>query len=119
MFRNISFLFLLCLFGFGTIVKAQTEILKGLKILSQPRPEYTDQARMNNIQGTVQLRVTFLANGTIGKVSDVRENHEDLRKFGLVKAAMKAAKKIKFEPAAKNGKRLEASGIVEYKFMLF
>ena len=119
MIKHISIPFLLCLFGFCATAQAQTEILKGLKILSQPSPEYTDRAGMNNIRGTVQVRVTFPANGRIGKVGDVRENHEDLRKFGLVKVAMKAAKKIKFEPAAKNGKPVEASGIVEYKFTLF
>lgn len=119
MFKHVSILFLLCLSGFCASAQAQTEPLQGLKILSQPQAEYTDQARMNNIQGTVQVRVTFLPNGTIGKVSDVRENHADLRKFGLVRAAMKAAKKIKFEPPVRNGKPLKASAIVEYRFTLF
>jgi len=119
MFKLVSVLFFLCLFGFCAALPAQTTPLKNLKILSQPPADFTDEARKNNIQGTVQVRVTFLANGKIGKVSDVRENHEDLRKYGLVAAAMKAAKKIKFEPAVKNGKSQTATAIVEYKFTLY
>ena len=119
MIKPVSILLLLCLFGFGAGLKAQTETDKPLKILSKPLPAYTDQARMNNIQGKVQVKVTFLPDGKIGKVSDVPQNKEDLRKFGLVNAAMVAAKKIRFEPAMKNGKPVAAVKIVEYAFTLY
>src|SRR5438445_3812893 len=72
-----------------------------LKILSKPRPGYTDEARQNNVQGTVKLEVTFQADGHIGEivcVNEADENSKKLAKYGLVSQAMKAAKKIKFEP---------------------
>ncbi|HEY0047853.1 MAG TPA: energy transducer TonB [Pyrinomonadaceae bacterium] len=119
MFRHISILFLLCLFGFCVAVKAQTETYKPLKILSKPAANYTNAARANNIQGRVRVKVTFMANGKIGKVSDEPQNHEDVKKSGLVKAAIEAAKKIRFEPAIKNGKPVTAVKIIEYTFTLY
>jgi hypothetical protein len=119
MFRHISILFLLCLFGFCVAAHAQTETDKPLKILSKPRADYTDAARANNIQGTVQIEVTFLPDGTIGKVSDIPQNKENLRRFGLVNSSMAAAKKVKFEPAVKNGKPVKAVKILTYTFTLY
>lgn len=119
MFKHISILFLLCLFSFCLAVNAQTETDKPLKILSKPAANYTDAARTNNIQGSVLVKVTFLANGKIGKVSDVPKNNENLRKFGLVNAAMEAARKIKFEPVMKNGKPVKVVKMLEYNFTLY
>jgi TonB family protein len=119
MFKSVSILFLLCLFGFCVAARAQTETDKTVKILSKPRADYTDAARTNNVEGRVQVRVTFLADGTIGNIGDVAENHEDLRKHGLVKAAMEAAQKIKFEPAVKNGKPISVTKTLTYSFILY
>jgi TonB family protein len=119
MFKPVSILLTLCLLGLGAIVKAQTETDKPLRIVSKPRANYTDAARMNNIQGTVMVRVTFLADGTIGKVTDVPQNHENLRKYGLVKASIEAAKKVKFEPLVKNGKPIQVIKILTYTFTLY
>jgi TonB family protein len=119
MFKHISILLLLCLFVFGAAAKAQTAADKPLKILSKPLAAYTDAARMNNIQGAVQVKVTFMANGKIGKISDIPKNGGILRNSGLVKAAMEAAKKIRFEPAMKNGKPVTAVKIIEYTFTLY
>ncbi len=47
-------------------------VTQGIKILSKPRPGYTDSARQANIQGTVILRVTFLGSGGIGSISTVK-----------------------------------------------
>jgi TonB family protein len=117
MFRCVGILFLLCLFGFNAF--AQTAVNKPLLILSNPRPVYTNAARKNNIQGSVQVRVTFLAKGKIGAVIDELTNDEDLRIYGLVKAAMEAAKKIKFEPEIKNGKPVRTTKILTYTFTLY
>lgn len=120
MFRHVSILFLLCLFGFcAAPVWAQTQADKPPRILSRPRPAYTDEARKDNIQGVVLVKVTFEADGNIGKVTDVSENAENLRKSGLVNAAIEAAKKIKFEPAMKNGKPAKVTQIMQYRFTLY
>lgn len=123
MSRHVSVLFLLCLLGFSAsaapLILAQTQINKPLTIISKPRPSYTDEARKDNIQGLVLVRVTFLANGKIGDVADVAQNDENLRKYGLVKATIEAAKRIKFEPAVKNGKPVKMTKILEYRFTLY
>ncbi|HEX8734765.1 MAG TPA: energy transducer TonB [Pyrinomonadaceae bacterium] len=119
MLKHVSILFVLCLFGFCAIIQAQTETNKPVKILSKPRANYTDEARTNNVQGTVLVEVTFLPDGTIGKVSDVPKNKEALRRFGLVKNVIEAAKKIKFEPEIKDGKPIRTTKILSYTFTLY
>lgn len=66
---------------------------KPLQLLSQPRPHYTEQARRNEIDGTVRLQVTFLASGEIGSIT-VLKAKKKLQKNGLVEQAIEAAKKI-------------------------
>ncbi|MBA3770656.1 MAG: hypothetical protein H0X08_09235, partial [Blastocatellia bacterium] len=41
-------------------------VTKGLAIISKPKPGYTDAARTSNTQGTVVLKVVFLASGQVG-----------------------------------------------------
>ncbi len=82
--------------------------------LSKPRPEYTDVAKKNQVQGTVSLRVTFLADGTIGDVSTVSGLPD-----GLSEQAAAAAKQIKFKPAMKNGIPITTTRIVQYSFTLY
>ena len=60
--------------------------LKPLQILAKPRANYTDAARTNQTQGTVTLRVTFLANGEIGNVGIVNYLPD-----GLTEEAIKTA----------------------------
>ena len=86
----------------------------GVKIISKPRPGYTDSARVNNIQGTVVLRVTFLANGQVGGVSVVKGLPN-----GLTEQAIAAAKGIRFEPAKKGGTPYAVNKNVEYSFTIF
>lgn len=100
-----SILFIFCLFGMSFAQEAETSKSTPVKITRYPRPTYTDEARANNISGIVTLEVEFLANGKIGKVEEVAEkNDDDLRKYGLVRKAIKAVKSIKFKPATENGK---------------
>ena len=45
------------------------EPTEGVKIISKPRANYTDEARLGQVQGKVVLRVTFSATGQIGVIS--------------------------------------------------
>jgi TonB family protein len=85
-----------------------------LKILSKPLPQYTDEARKNNVTGTIKLRVTFLASGSIGDVIP-----ESTLPDGLTEIAIEAAKGIKFKPATRNGEPLTVTKLVEYSFSSF
>lgn len=89
-------------------------VTQGLKIISKPRPGYTDAARQNNIQGTVVLRVTFLGSGQIGSISAVKGLPN-----GLTEMAIAAARRINFEPAKRDGVGQSVTRPVEYTFSIY
>ena len=85
-----------------------------LRLLSKPRPDYTNEARQNNEQGTVILRVVFLADGEIGLVEPTKGlNH------GLTEKAMAAARLIKFQPPTRDGIPYSIAKQVEYTFTIY
>jgi protein TonB len=90
--------------------------LKAIKarILKKPVPESTDQARRAGESGTVVLKAVLAADGTV----------KDIRPFkslghGLTEQAIKAAKRIKFEPATMCGKPVPQFVEVQYSFDIF
>ena len=85
-----------------------------LKILSQPRPGYTEEARKNNVQGTVRVRVTFSASGQVTGVSAVSS-----LPYGLTEKAIAAARQISFVPAKKNGVPTAVTKTIEYRFTMY
>ncbi|MBV9215587.1 MAG: TonB family protein [Acidobacteria bacterium] len=89
-------------------------VTQPIKILSKPRPGYTDSARQANIQGTVILRVTFNANGSIGGISAVKGLPN-----GLTEQAIAAARNIRFEPAKNNGIGQTVTKQIEYTFSIY
>jgi TonB family protein len=86
---------------------------KPLRLLSKPSARYTDAAKRNNQEGSVTLKVEFLASGEIGEVFVVKG-----LPFGLTEQAVAAAKQIKFEPAKKNGQPLTTLKTVVYSFVV-
>lgn len=89
-------------------------VTEGVKIIAKPRANYTDQARQNQVQGTVTLRVTFSANGQIADISPVSG-----LSYGLTEQAIAAARSIKFEPAKKNGVPYTVTKQVQYSFTIY
>ncbi len=87
---------------------------EGIKILSKPRPGYTDSARQNNVQGTVMLRVTFMSNGSIGGVAAVKG-----LPHGLTEKAIAAARQIRFTPAMRNGRPYSVTKRIQYNFTIY
>lgn len=86
---------------------------RSLRILEKPRPAYPEGGRVC-IQGTVTVRVVFLASGEIGEISPVSGLG-----YGLTEKAMEAAKKMKFEPAVKNGKPITVARPVQFNFTFY
>ena len=86
----------------------------GLKILSKPRPGYTDLARMYNIQGSVMLEVEFLASGEIGTVKALTQ-----LPLGLTQSAIAAGKTISFQPAYENGAPVSVTKKIEYSYAIY
>lgn len=85
-----------------------------LKILSQPRPGYTEEARKNNVQGTVRVRVVFSASGQVTGVSAVSS-----LPYGLTEKAIAAARLIQFVPMKKNGVPTAVTKTIEYRFTMY
>ena len=79
----------------------------GIKIISKPRPSYTDSARMNQEQGTVKLAVEF---GADGKIKEIFPFEKLL--YGLTENSVEAVRRIKFEPATKDDKPISAIMII-------
>jgi TonB family protein len=98
----------------GSPPPAHVGVTKGLSIVSKPKAMYTDQARQNNYQGSVLLRVTFLASGQIGGISAVRGGP-----YGTTESAIAAARRIVFQPAMQNGQPVTISKTVEYSFTMY
>ncbi|MGI9034830.1 MAG: energy transducer TonB [Pyrinomonadaceae bacterium] len=84
-----------------------------LILQTKPRANYTEYARFYQIEGAVRVKVTFGADGKIGKVWATNK-----LPFGLTEAVLEAAKKIEFTPAAIDGKTVTLVKTIEYSFSL-
>jgi TonB family protein len=82
--------------------------------LSSPRPQYTEEARANSIQGTVLLRVQVDIDGSVRGVRVVRG-----LPYGLSEQAIAVARQTKFKPAMKDGKPVAYWVGMEINFNIF
>lgn len=98
----------------GQSIKEIESNVTRIQILNKPKPQYTDEARTNSIQGVVRLRVEFLKNGKIGRIRPVAE-----LPHGLTEQAINAAKKIKFDPPSRYGKPYAVEKVVVYNFTIY
>lgn len=80
---------------------------------SKPRPGYTLEARRKRKQGFVILKVALSSMGTISRVRVLRG-----LPFGLTESAIKAACKLEFKPAIKDGLSVSQWVTAEYVFRL-
>lgn len=84
-----------------------------VRILEKPRPAYTDQARRLRIEGNVLLEVLFTAGGEVNVLGVVRGLDA-----GLDRNAVEAARKIRFEPARRDGQAMPTRALVTIQFQL-
>jgi len=75
------------------------EVQRSAQILDTPAAEYTADARAAKAKGEVRLRMVLADNGTVKYIFPIKSLG-----YGLTDSAMNAARKIKFEPAMRNGK---------------
>jgi len=85
-----------------------------LKILSKPKPAYTDKARANGVSGTVTVLILFSGSGRVTHTLVIKGLG-----YGLTENAVSAARQIKFEPAQENGKPISQIKRVEYTFTIY
>jgi TonB family protein len=90
------------------------EVEQRARLLFKPEPQYTEEARRNQITGTVVLRVVFQSSGEVVQIRAVRT-----LPFGLTERAIAAARLIKFSPAMKSGHPVSVHMQLEYNFNLY
>lgn len=104
----------------GEEVLAARETVRKAKIKSRPAPDYPGEAVMYNASALVRLRVVLRASGAVTDPSIIRAAVSQGAPADLadafVREAVEAARKIKFEPAVKDGKPASQYLILEYRF---
>ena len=105
--------------GTGSVIKddpsPEIEPLNApLRFLYKPKAIYTEVARSNGVQGTVRLKVTFLASGQIGTIVPLTSLPD-----GLTERAIEAAKLIRFKPRRIDGVARTVAVTVEYGFSIY
>jgi TonB family protein len=82
-------------------------------LTSRPAPSYTKEARRNSIQGFVILKLLLAPDSKISRVKVLKG-----LPAGLTEKAIRAACKIKFKPAIKDGQPVARWLTAEYVFRL-
>jgi TonB family protein len=106
----------------GALQPTQEEVERNKKMegsdknptpVNRPRPDYTERARMNRVQGIVRLRLQVDEKGFV-RQARVLTSLPD----GLTQEALAAAIQLRFKPAMKEGKAIEKWVVVEIEFQL-
>lgn len=84
------------------------------RVLSKPEPKYTEEARRNQISGTVVLRAVFSKTGAVTNIRAISS-----LPFGLTERAISAARQIRFLPATKDNLPVSVHMQLEYNFNLY
>lgn len=84
------------------------------RVLSKPEPQYTEDARKNQVTGTVVLRAIFTSGGQVTNIRAVSG-----LPYGLTERAIAAARQIRFTPATKDGHAVSMYIQLEYNFNLY
>ena len=98
----------------GERIFGAREVTQRARILSKPAPGYTEEARRNEVTGTVLLRVVLSSTGRVTNMRVVSG-----LPYGLTENALEAAWRIKFVPAVKDGRNVSQQALIEYNFNLF
>jgi TonB family protein len=92
----------------------QGEVTKKASLTRKPEPGFTEEARRFNVTGVVRLRAILAASGEVQKIVIVRG-----LPHGLTEKAVAAARKVKFNPAQKDGRVVSQYVIFEYNFNIY
>jgi protein TonB len=85
------------------------------RVTREVRPEYTNEAKDQRIEGTVLLAAVVGADGMVGDVNVTRSLDSV---YGLDANAVKAMKQWQFAPGTKDGKAVAVRVAVEMNFTL-
>jgi TonB family protein len=92
-------------------VYGASEVQKKAGLVDAPAAAYPDEARAAKAKGEVRLRLVLASDGTVKYIFPMKP-----LQHGLTEAAMAAARKIKFEPAIRDGKPASQFATLSYEF---
>ena len=95
-------------------VYSPKEVSRKAKLIDIPAPAYTEEARAKGVRGTVILSAVLCKTG---KVTDIKVIQS--LPYGLTESAVESTRKIKFDPAEKDGQKVSQSLRRECNFNLF
>jgi protein TonB len=84
-----------------------------LVLLNSPRPDYTEEARREKIQGQIIVEAMFRSDGTISSIRVVRGLG-----YGLDEKAIEAVSKIRFRPAERQNRPVDVRQKITVTFQL-
>jgi protein TonB len=84
-------------------------------VVTEVKPDYTDEAKRARIQGNVILDTVVNSDGSVTDVKVARSLDE---MWGLDKQAVTAAKQWKFKPGMKDGKAVAVRVMIEMTLTL-
>jgi len=90
------------------------EVTRKAVLLSKPEPGFTEEARKNNVMGTVKLRLVLASSGQVTNIAVVKGLPD-----GLTEKAITAARSIRFQPAQKDGRPVSQYAVIEYSFNIY
>jgi TonB family protein len=93
---------------------SQREVTRKANITSKPEPLYTEEARKNQVTGTVRLRLVLGASGSVSGITPLTRLPD-----GLTEKAIEAARRINFIPAEKDGRKVSQYVTIEYNFNIY
>jgi TonB family protein len=99
--------------GPGGDIAVMSETLKPT-ILYREKAKYTEEARLNKVEGAVVLTIVFGADGRVRDIRTVRG-----LPHGLTETSIEAAQKIRFHPAVRDGKPVSVRAVLEFSFALY
>jgi TonB family protein len=96
-------------------VYGSREVTRKAVIKSRPTPDYPRAARSKEVQGVVRLRIILRSDGRVDDRITVLKSLPE----GVTEEAIKAARRIKFEPALEGDRKVSQYAVVEYKFNIY
>lgn len=90
------------------------EVTQKAVITSKPTPEYTEEARKNQVQGVVRIQAILNANGSVTGVRAISGLPN-----GLTEKAIAATRRVQFTPAKKDGRAVSQYVTLEYNFKIY
>lgn len=103
--------------AYGTLgTRPDSDVSKRLRpeILYREKAKYTEAARRAGIHGTVILMIVFADDGVLKHIAVIQG-----LSHGLTEQAIAAARKIRFNPAMRDGKPVSLISFLEFTFNLY